>query len=32
LWFTVPGSASSNLMSIPINPSRSNIFFRLAYP
>jgi hypothetical protein len=32
LWFTVPGSASSNLMSIPISPSRSNIFFRLAYP
>lgn len=31
-WFTVPGSASTNQLSIPINASGSNVFFRLAYP
>jgi len=32
MWFTVSGSTSSNRMSMPINPSASNVFFRLAYP
>jgi hypothetical protein len=31
-WFTVPGSASNTQISIPINPSGSNVFYRLAYP
>lgn len=32
MWFTVPGSPSTNRMSIPIDLSRTNVFFRLAYP
>jgi hypothetical protein len=32
MWFTASGSISSNRMSMPINPSASNVFFRLAYP
>jgi hypothetical protein len=31
-WFTVAGSASTNQISIPLNASRTNVFFRLAYP
>jgi len=31
-WFTYPGSASLNNLSIPINPSKSNVFFRLKLP
>jgi hypothetical protein len=31
-WFTVPGSAATNQMSIPLNASSSNVFFRLIYP
>lgn len=31
-WFTVPGSASTNQMTLPLNPSGSNVFYRLAYP
>jgi hypothetical protein len=32
VWFTVPNSASTNQVSIPIDPSVSNAFFRLVYP
>jgi hypothetical protein len=32
MWFTVSGSAATNRLSIPINPSSSNVFFRLVYP
>jgi hypothetical protein len=32
LWFTVSGSASTNEMSLPINNTCSNVFYRLAYP
>jgi len=31
-WFTVGGSASTNQATIPVNPLRSNVFFRLNYP
>jgi hypothetical protein len=31
-WFTVSGSASTTQMSLGINPSSSNVFFRLVYP
>jgi hypothetical protein len=31
-WFTVPGSSVTNLMSLPINPVSSNVYFRLVYP
>jgi Concanavalin A-like lectin/glucanases superfamily/Ricin-type beta-trefoil lectin domain-like len=31
-WFTVAGSASTNKMFIPLDASRANVFFRLAYP
>lgn len=31
-WFTVSGSSSTNQMSLPINKSGSNTFYRLAYP
>jgi len=31
-WFTVSGSASTNKMFIPLDPSRTNVFFRLSYP
>jgi hypothetical protein len=31
-WFTVPASSSNNQISIPIDPSGSNVFYRLAYP
>jgi hypothetical protein len=31
-WFTVSGSSLNNEMSIPINRSGSNVFYRLVYP
>jgi autotransporter-associated beta strand protein len=31
-WFTHPDSALTNWISIPINPTGSNVFFRLVYP
>jgi autotransporter-associated beta strand protein len=31
-WFTVPGSSSTNEVSIPINPANPAVFFRLQYP
>lgn len=31
-WFTVPGSAVTNLMTLPISTADSNVFFRLVYP
>jgi len=31
-WFTVPDSATTNEISMPINMGSSNVFFRLAYP
>ncbi|TAK96204.1 MAG: DUF1349 domain-containing protein, partial [Verrucomicrobia bacterium] len=31
-WFTVPGSTTTNLMFVPIDPSDGSVFFRLAYP
>jgi hypothetical protein len=32
MWFTVSGSAFTNRLSLPIHFSRTNVFFRLAYP
>lgn len=32
LWFTVPGSASTNNAFVPLNANCTNVFFRLAYP
>jgi len=31
-WFTVSGSASNTQISIPLDSSSSNVFYRLAYP
>jgi hypothetical protein len=31
-WFTVAGSVQTNRMFLPFDSSRSNVFFRLAYP
>ena len=31
-WTTVNGSAATNLISLPINSSQSNVFYRLVYP
>lgn len=31
-WFNVPGSANSNRLTLPLNVSSSNVFFRLVYP
>jgi hypothetical protein len=31
-WFTVPSSATTNQMTLPISTSSSNVFFRLVYP
>lgn len=31
-WVTVPGSASVNQISVPINPANGSVFFRLIYP
>ncbi len=31
-WNTVPGSTSTNSIEVPIDPTRSNVFFRLAFP
>ncbi len=31
-WATVPGSASTNQVFIPINPANGSVFFRLVYP
>lgn len=31
-WFTVPSSAASNSVMIPIAADQTNVFFRLAYP
>ena len=32
LWFTVSGSDSTNNISVPIQTTCSNVFFRLSYP
>jgi len=31
-WFTVPGSASVTTFNVPINPARSNVFYRMRAP
>lgn len=31
-WFTVSGSAATNQVMVPVDSSRTNVFFRLAYP
>jgi hypothetical protein len=31
-WFTVPGSAATNQMAMPLNPAIDSVFFRLVYP
>jgi hypothetical protein len=31
-WFTVPGSAGTNQMALPLSASDPNVFFRLVYP
>lgn len=31
-WFTIPGSASNTQISIPLDSSSSNVFYRLVYP
>ena len=31
-WTTVNGSAATNLISLPINSSQTNVFYRLVYP
>jgi len=31
-WFTVPNSAATNQMWIPIDPTQSSVFFQLIYP
>ncbi|MGN6644087.1 MAG: beta strand repeat-containing protein, partial [Verrucomicrobiota bacterium] len=31
-WFTWPGSASTNAVSIPIDPANPTVFYRLVYP
>jgi hypothetical protein len=31
-WVTVPESAATNQVWLPINPSQSNVFFQLVYP
>jgi autotransporter-associated beta strand protein len=31
-WFTLPGSSATNQVFLPIDPSSTNVFFRLTYP
>ncbi len=31
-WFTVPGTAFNDQISLPVDPSGPNVFYRLAYP
>jgi len=31
-WFPYPGSASVTNVAIPLNPAKTNVFFRMAYP
>ena len=31
-WFNVPGSAATNLMVFPVNPTNPTVFFRMVYP
>jgi pectin methylesterase-like acyl-CoA thioesterase len=31
-WFDFPGSTATNHVAVPIDPSLSNVFFRLTYP
>jgi autotransporter-associated beta strand protein len=31
-WATVPGSTTTNQISVPINPANGSVFFRLTYP
>jgi len=31
-WFAVPDSNTTNLMTMPINPSNGSVFYRLRYP
>ncbi|HSU56582.1 MAG TPA: hypothetical protein VLT36_21160, partial [Candidatus Dormibacteraeota bacterium] len=30
-WYAYPGSTATNSLSIPIDPTRSNVFFRMIY-
>jgi hypothetical protein len=31
-WFAVPGSSATNQITIPINPAKTNVFYRMVYP
>lgn len=31
-WFPYPGSTNTTSVSVPIDPTKTNVFFRLAYP
>ncbi len=31
-WFTLPGSSATNLVTLPVNASETNVFFRLVFP
>jgi fibronectin-binding autotransporter adhesin len=31
-WFPLPGSASTNQVFLPLDPTKANVFFRLVYP
>ncbi len=31
-WFTVPGSATTNQVFLPLNPANGSVFYRLIYP
>jgi hypothetical protein len=31
-WFAVPGSSAMNQITVPIDPARTNVFYRIVYP
>ncbi|HSU53861.1 MAG TPA: hypothetical protein VLT36_07390, partial [Candidatus Dormibacteraeota bacterium] len=31
-WFAVPGASATNQMTLPINPAKTNVFYRMIYP
>jgi autotransporter-associated beta strand protein len=32
MWFTVAGSVATNQMSLPVGPTKANVFYRMHYP
>jgi len=32
IWFPVPGSANTNFMTFPVNPTNPTVFYRLSWP